>query len=55
MMYDIYCLIDFARKLEEVINIFTVMGATSPFEKMIVAKSGQLKRICVEMSTLGLM
>ena len=49
------CLIDFARKLEEVINIFTVMGATSPFEKMIVAKSGQLKRICMEMSTLGLM
>ena len=44
---------EFVNVLDEVVNIFNVLGTSSPFEKMIHAKSSQLRKACKEMSTLG--
>ena len=44
---------EFVNVLDAVVNIFNVLGTSSPFEKMIHAKSSQLRKACKEMSTLG--
>ena len=44
----------FTPKLNDVIEILTLMGVTSPFEQMILTKSSQLRNICKEFISLDL-
>ena len=48
-----YVFTEFVELLDEVLNIFNILGTSSPFEKMIHAKSNYLRKSCKEMSTLG--
>ena len=44
---------EFVELLDEVLNIFNILGTSSPFEKMIHTKSSYLRKPCKEMATLG--
>ena len=46
---------EYIDKLDDVINIFKMMGTVTAFEKLIFAKSTQLRRVCNEMTMLGIM
>ena len=45
---------EFTIKLNDVINILTLMGVSSPFEQMILTKSSQLGKVCKELTTLDI-
>ena len=45
--------LDFVDLLDEVLNIFNMLGTSTPLEKNINIKASYLRKACKEMSTLG--
>ena len=45
----LYVIAEFVALLDEVLNIFNILGTTSPFEQMVHKKSSYLRKSCKEM------